>query len=438
MSAAAEASRSSALESPPAVAEADRPARGGPLTRALDGHVLPLAALALVALVLHGSGLVGGPLAYERDTYLFYYPLTTAFAAALRAGHLPFWLPTTFAGYPLLADGEVGPLYPLNLLVLPLAPTDLAFAWLRAIHTATAGWLTYFFLRRLGSSGLGALAAGLVFSLGSFLVGQQQHENMIRSAVWLPGELLCFESALRARSWRRQQLFVLGGVVLGIACLGLHIQAIGMSILALGLYALWRVFDPGLPLLRRERPLVLFWGPGLMLAVALGLSAAQWLPLTELGRTSFRGPGLRYDLATTYSLAPINLASLVFPYLFRGADGVWWSLWSPWETLTYAGVPTLLLAAVAVLTTWRRGIAWYFAALAVVGLWIAMSHYAPFNLHELLWRLPGFSSLRAPGRFGFLTVLGLAGLAAFGLDALVVAASRSSSPGRWVQRLPWS
>ena len=49
-----------------------------------------------------------------------------------------------------------------------------------------------------------------------------------------------------------------------------------------------------------------------------------------------------------------------------------------------------------------------------------MAEYAPvFNLHLLLWDLPGFSFLRAPGRFSYLVVFACAGLAAFGLQALV-------------------
>ena len=50
----------------------------------------------------------------------------------------------------------------------------------------------------------------------------------------------------------------------------------------------------------------------------------------------------------------------------------------------------------------RRSELLYFAPLATVSLWIAMAHYAPvFNLHQVLWSVPGFSFLRAPGRFTY-------------------------------------
>ena len=354
---------------------------------------------------------------YERDTSLFYYPFADWFAEQLRAGRLPLWIPTTFAGYPLLADGEIGPLYPLNLLAMPFLPTASAFVGLRALHTALAAWLSYGLLRTLGAERLGALMAGLVFGFGSFLVGQLQHENMIRSSVWLPGELLLLERAFRGRGWARRRWLTSTGVLLGIACLGVHIQAIAMSLIALGLYTAYRLALGPFGGSIRERLALLLGAPALVAGLAVALAAAQWLPLFELGRTSFRGPGLRYDLATTYSLAPVNLPALLFPYFFRGADGGWWSLWAPWETLPYVGIAPLALGLLGLLQVRRRPV-WYFGGLAVFGLWLAMSHYAPFNVHEVLWRLPGFSSLRAPGRFSSLFELGVAGLAAFGLDAL--------------------
>jgi len=169
------------------------------------------------ALIFHGSALLGGPMFYERDTTLFYYPFADWFAEQLRAGRLPLWIPTTFAGYPLLADGEIGPLYPLNLLVMPFLPTASAFVDLRALHTVLAAFLAYGLLRTVGAERPGALMAGLVFAFGSFLVGQLQHENMIRSATWLPGELLVFERALRSRGWARRRWLVATGVVLGVA-----------------------------------------------------------------------------------------------------------------------------------------------------------------------------------------------------------------------------
>lgn len=413
------------VERPAAPAERAAPTARAerPSPRATD--ILAVVLLLGVVLVFHGRSLFGGPIFYERDTLLFYYPLTDWFAEQLRAGRFPLWTPMIFAGYPLVADGEIGPLYPPNLLLLLALPTPVAFVVLRALHSLVAALLMYGLLRTLRLGWPGAFLGALVFTLGSFLVGQLQHENMIRSAVWLPGEIWLLESAFRCQGWARQRRLLACGVLFALACLGLHIQAVAMSLLALGAYVLVRVATDAAIGPWRERLLLAIWAPGLVTALGVALTAAQWLPLFELGRTSYRGPGLRYDLATTYALAPVNLPALLFPYFFRGPDGVWWSLWAPWETLPYAGIAPLAIAPLGLLLATRRPPVWYFALLALGGLWIALAHYAPLNLHALLWQLPGFSSLRAPGRFLFLFVFGVAGLAAFGLDALIGRAGRT-------------
>ena len=77
----------------------------------------------------------------------------------------------------------------------------------------------------------------------------------------------------------------------------------------------------------------------------------------------------------------------------------WWSLWQQWETTLYVGIPSLALLIVGIAFARRIEIV-YFVALGVLSLLIGMAHYAPLvNLHLLLWSVPGFSFLRAPGRF---------------------------------------
>jgi hypothetical protein len=67
----------------------------------------------------------------------------------------------------------------------------------------------------------------------------------------------------------------------------------------------------------------------------------------------------------------------------------------------------------------RRAERAYFVVLGLVALWLAFAEYAPLvNLHQVLWAVPGFSYLRAPGRFSYLVVFASACLAAFGLQTL--------------------
>ncbi len=162
--------------------------------------------------------------------------------------------------------------------------------------------------------------------------------------------------------------------------------------------------------------LALFLGLGIP-AIAFGVAAVQVLPLAELGTFSFRGPGVNYQFATSYSLPVQNLIDLVFPYFFRYTNRYYWSLWSEWETTVYVGIAGLVLASIAIIFA-RKRLVLFFAAFAVASMLLAFGSYSPYPLLEWIRHLPGFSSLRVPGRYTMLFTFCMAVLAAYGTDWL--------------------
>src|SRR5207248_7426309 len=204
---------------------------------ALLARLLPALGLGLATLAVFWNALARGVIYFGPDTVAFYYPLMTWYSGQLKAGHLPLWLPCIFGGYPLFADGEVGMLYPPNLLAFGLLPSDVAFTWLRPLHFWLGGLFSYWLGRLLGLSRFAALLAGLTFSFGSFLVSHLQHENLVRSTIWLPLVLALMELALRAAGPRRIGWLLVCGTVLGIQMLGVHVQPVLLTLVAVGLYA---------------------------------------------------------------------------------------------------------------------------------------------------------------------------------------------------------
>jgi hypothetical protein len=409
-----------------------------------------------LALALHREGLFGGPAFYERDTQLFYYPLASWVGQQLHAGVYPLWLPGIFTGYPIYADGELGLLYLPQVILLAVLPTPLAMVWLRVVHAFLAGLFMLLLLRGLRLSSLAALGGSLVFAFGSFLTAQMHHENVVRSSVWLPLIILAAERALATSNGRRRLAWLaVGALAYAQSAVGLHVQPVLMEALALVAYVAYRVVlgraevprgaalahpqatAVGAP--RRRASRWLRAGRGLaetrlgrlvLASGAIGLggltiAAAQWLPLGEWALVSFRRSGVAYEFASAFGLAPENLPTLVFPFFFRLPDGAtWWTLWQQWETELYVGIPTLALLLVGIVGSHRREVL-FFLPLGAVALLIGMAHYAPVvNLHLLLWSVPGFSFLRAPGRFSYLVVFAAAGLAGLGLDALSRRAQR--------------
>jgi len=399
--------------------------------RAVPGPVADGVALGVIALAAIGllfETLFFGQLHRENDTYYFYYPVYKWFAEQLQAGQLPLWMPQFFSGYPLFADGETGMLYPPHWLFFGLLPFHAAFVGLRVLHFLMAGAFMYAWMRALTLRRLAALLAALTFAYGSFLVGQMHHENLLRTAVWLPLVLFWTELAYRRAGRARALCLLAGAATLGVQLTALHVQPALMTLMALGLYVAFRTFCPPLGIARwpaawRQRGPWLARRMGLgvialgtIVGLGLALAAAQLIPLYELGIQTFRGVGAPFAFSTSYSIHPSQYATLLFPYFFRSDTGSW-QLWAGWETVVYVGVAPLLLALVALGAVRRREVA-FFAGLAVFGALLSFGDYSPIPLLEALWQIPGFSALRVPGRYSLLLVVALAALAGYGLDWL--------------------
>jgi hypothetical protein len=398
-----------------------------------DGGAVLL--LALVTLVAFWDTVAHGRVAYENDTRIFYYPLFVRLGEAIKAGQLPLWSSQLFGGYPIFADGEAGSLYPPHLLSLLLLPLDTAFLLLRPLRFFQAALFTYLFCRCVGLGRFGAVVGALCFAFGGFAFAQMHHTNISTAAVWLPLTLAFGELAVRYNGRQRWAFAILAGVAFGMQGLIIHVQVVLMSALAFAAYVGFRVATGPSPApvgpAGRAGPASRVRGrtvEGLQrLGLAAGivgvagltggtLAAVQLLPLYELGTFSFRGEGVDYAYASQYSLPPIQLLSMLLPDFFV-VNGQYWGLWSRWEVFAYVGIAPLLLALYGVVLA-RSRLVFFFVGLGLFSLAVALGEHSPGGLHRALSGLPGFSVLRAPGRFLFLFTLSVAVLAAFGADAL--------------------
>jgi hypothetical protein len=98
------------------------------------------------------------------------------------------------------------------------------------------------------------------------------------------------------------------------------------------------------------------------------------------------------------------------------------------EQTLFAGWSALLLATIGLVTVIRRGVAarvWIFPLLVIVAFLLSLgplpsvsgsSWLVPFNW---LTRLPGADGLRVPARFALVAMLGISGLVAVAVDAIV-------------------
>jgi hypothetical protein len=417
--------------------------------RAIALGVLPIILLIGFSVAVFWTELDGGPIFFGRDTTTFYYPLTSWAAATIRDGQWPLWTPTIFGGYPLFADGEIGLLSPFQAALLATLQMPLAYSVGRALAYAIAALGLYLYARTLGANGLGATIGALAFAYGSFMIGHLQHDNIVRSAIWVPWLLLAVERALRVVGPRRLAWSALAALTVAFEGVGVHVQPVLMSLLVLGLALLFGPFgrtsiptilapsvSPAAALgrlvydlrrLLRRRPTPsgsLEWLLGraalglIIVGLGLGLAATQLVPLYQLGQRSLRPSLVTYDYATSFAVSPPQILTLLFPAMFNFDPDRNWALWAPHETTLYVGIAPLLLAVLALAFVRGRAVA-FFGIVALASLMLVFGDYLPIKPYAVVWSLPGFSYLRAPARFSLLLTLALAVLAALGTTWLV-------------------
>jgi hypothetical protein len=392
---------------------------------------LSIGILTAMPLILYAPFLFGGKVLYWGVYLLQFHPWRQLAVEQIRAGHWPLWNPYLGAGTPLAANLQTAAFYPPNAIFL-LMPVDRALGWGLALHVVMAGVFTYYLGRTLGLSPFGALASGLAYGLGGFMVARWLFPSMVYAAAWLPLMLALTERVLGAR---HKGLGTIGpacllAMVIGLQLLAGHAQTSFYSLLIVAAFALMRLVQWRAE--NREQPLrATLLGAGTLLLAALwglALAAIQLLPTAELAAHSQRA-GKLTDLQFAYELSfwPWRLISLLAPDFFGNpARNEYWAYGTYWEEAAYVGILPLMLATLALAAWWgsrrteKKGaqpLVPFFALLALVSLVLALGNHTP--IFPLLFEyVPGFGLFQAPARLLIGYALGMALLAGIGADTL--------------------
>jgi hypothetical protein len=316
------------------------------------------------------------------------------------------WNPDLLLGYPVIADPLAQPFYPvLRVLGQLLGPArGLALGlWL---HVLWAGVAMLGYLRTLGCRPRAALLGALAYALGGGLVTWLEYTHLAGTLAWLPAVLWGFELALQRRSLRYTALSALAAAV---AILNGQVQFVAIFFVFLGLYALGRTVQEQR---RGVEGRWVLWPLAQFMLVALlgGASAAVLLvPFVE-----YLGLSHRSQSAGLGDALPLRqLLTLWTPDYYGNptVTGEYWGANNYNEDTVYAGIVTLYLAVLALLTV-RRGL------VLTQGLILAALVYIIVGGPGVraLGALPLVSYLALP-RAGFSLVLPVAILAACWLDA---------------------
>lgn len=394
------------------------------LERALTGDLLPCLALAALPFVFHWQVALARLIWFGGDFIQLFYPFGLELGRSLHAGHLPLWSDTLALGFPLLAEGEVGALYPPNLALFALLPAQIAISYALLIHLAVAATGMYLLARVLGVGRAGAFVAGIAFSFNGLVFAHLAHPPIIAALSWLPWLLLFqrrFQLARTAHARRAGIWFGLTVFTLALVLLAGSPQFALLDAMLFGLFGVlgrWLTHSVPDPARSRLRNWVEpFVETGVMAALALAIAAVQLLPTLELVGLSVRRAGVGAADIASYSLPPRYLVSLLFPFSEGEAAGVFT------EYYAYLGITVLALGIVGLVMR-RNRLTLFLGVLALGALALALGDLNP--LYPLVARVPILNFFRVPARYLAVFIFAVCLLAAHGVDALAARAAPTS------------
>jgi hypothetical protein len=272
-----------------------------PLSRARAGLVA-LVGLGAVAVLLFPKALAGWTLG-QRDLRLVFLPQVAALVRCVTAGAWPLWDPLVGFGQPLLANPANQVLYPPTWVALLARPETYLVLYVLG-HLLVAGIGVFLLARhQMGLSRGAAWLAGAAWMASGPLVSHVQRWQDLASLAWLPWLLLAGGRAIAEPTHGRCAVFA---AALALPALAGSVEG---TALVLVVALVWTAASAG----AGTSALVRFVGAWVEAgALAVALTAAQWLPALDLLRHSAASaltPG-----PTPWSVPPARWLELAAPF----------------------------------------------------------------------------------------------------------------------------
>ncbi len=351
--------------------------------------VIPVFAL-LTAIFF--SGQLFGDAFFWEDFIEQAYPKATFLANHIADFSIPFWNSGTFNGMPFFADVQTGVFYPPNWLLAfgsgPLLPVGL-LQCLIILHVVFAQYSMYRLSRYMGAQRHAAVLAGVAYGFSGIIVCHMFHEMMVYHAAWFPLVLMLALKAMHRKSIRYMGW---AGLSAGIMMLSGHPQMTLFCCTLIGLFALTDALVN-----KRMQSVSLVAG-----AIVLGglIFAIQLLPSQELASLSERSE-MTYEEASEGSLSWSGVLTAVVPGALgtsgpeqTAAPYTAGPYYFYWETAFYFGIPVLMIAILAFMSSFKR----YIPHLVCIVFAIAFSLGDNFVVYRLFHELPFFEGFRMPAR----------------------------------------
>ena len=397
--------------------------------RAASQAWLQFAVVSIVVLVI--PGIFGHPLA-SGDNLIQFNPLRVLSAQIERQGNLPLWNQFDWSGTPLLAGFNAGAFYPTSWLYIFL-PSAWAWGISQGVPYFVASFGFYLLMKETGVSEFVSRITGLSFAFAGVMMAQGVHLDMISGISLAPWLLLFVSRIIEPSLHSRLRNAVYLAICYALIVLAGAPEAMLDELILLAVFSLAKLVK-----YRSQWPKKLLWLAAAGV-VAMGISAAQWVPGLAYQRISQRANPTAAFVATG-AFAPQYFYSLFAPYLFGGPGRGLHFYFGPFtfeEVTIYPSIGPIIALFTTIVRAVKRTLdseLLPYLFVAVVGVVLALGSYTP--LETLLNHLPLYGQQRLQGRN--ILDLDVAMFAFFGvwLDRLLHKPEKASSWTRWIAFLP--
>ena len=366
----------------------------------------------LVVIVFHGF-IFTDKMFFGSDMIPMGYMMRQVVADYWRAnGTIPLWDPYILGGLPVV-DAMHGDLfYPPALLYLVM-PLHKALGYKIVLHVWLAGIGMYVLLRTLALKRWPAFLGGLCYMTAPYFLSliYAGHDGKMFVTALFPLCVAALELLLRYVKYIYAVVF---GAVLGLLFLTAHPQMTYFAAWGLAIYFFFKI-----PRLARSKMLA---RGSLYLVIALllgiGIGCVQFLP-TYYYTTNFspRTGGVTFAFASSWSLHPEEIVSLMYP-MFGGYLDSYWGR-NPFKLNAESPGPLVLLLAIGgFIYLLKRRDAWPWLLLFIFCPLYALGAHTPL-LKAAFYTVPGAKFLRAPSIIMFMFSCASSVLAAFLVDSLL-------------------
>jgi hypothetical protein len=323
----------------------------------------------------------------------FVLPTRLFLAENLARGTTPLWMPNLYCGYYAHGEGVIGIFHPARWLLYRFLPFTEAFNLECLIPYPLALIGFALFLRRLALPASAAIFGGASFALCAYLTLRLTHPNVIAVLAHLGWLLLAIDVLIRGTGRARWGAWVGLAIATGSQLLLGYPAAVAYCWLIAIPHALYTAHSR-----RAVAPLA-----AVATAIIAGvlIAAVQLVPTYDYLASSDRGDQ-PYGFLTLMSVHPLNLVSVVAPWMFE--NGLYMDRhYDPLERALYFG-PVVPIAALWVAIRWRRlgplrPVALGLFGLCAISLLLSLGQYTVFYRYFL--ELPGAGWLRVPARYSF-------------------------------------